>query len=378
MRKKTHEEFVKELEQLNPNIEALGEYQGSYIKIWFRCKIDNFEWESTPHNVLTGRGCPKCSKKNRKTTQYFTDEIKEINPNIEILSEYKSTHTKIKCRCLIDGNIWEAEPSKLLDGRGCPICGQNKRIKCRTKTHDVFVDEIKQINPNITIVSQYLGTDKPIYAKCNIDGYEWKTTPEKLLAGRGCKQCANQKLRLSNDVFIEKLKLILPNIEPISEYFNTNTYIKYRCKQCGLIHKALPYNLLHGYGCPICNISKGENKCLTFFINHKINYISQYKYEDLLGIGGGQLKFDFAIVDNCLKVLGLVEYDGIFHYEKQYDGDRFEVIQIHDKRKNEYCKEHNIPLLRIPYWEYDNVDKLLDEFVINISQPDCEGKNISC
>ena len=378
MWKKTHEEFVKELKQLNPNIEALGEYQGSYIKIWFRCKIDNFEWESTPHNVLTGRGCPKCSKKNRKTTQYFTDEIKEINPNIEILSEYKSTHTKIKCRCLIDGNIWEAEPSKLLNGRGCPICGQNKRIKCRTKTHDVFVDEIKQINPNITIVSQYLGTDKPIYAKCNIDGYEWKTTPEKLLAGRGCKQCANQKLRLSNDVFIEKLKLILPNIEPISEYFNTNTYIKYRCKQCGLIHKALPYNLLHGYGCPICNISKGENKCLTFFINHKINYISQYKYEDLLGIGGGQLKFDFAIVDNCLKVLGLVEYDGIFHYEKQYDGDRFEVIQIHDKRKNEYCKEHNIPLLRIPYWEYDNVDKLLDEFVINISQPDCEGKNISC
>ena len=97
-----------------------------------------------------------------------------------------------------------------------------------------------------------------------------------------------------------------------------------------------------------------------------------------MGIGGGQLKFDFAIVDNCLKVLGLVEYDGIFHYEKQYDGDRFEVIQIHDKRKNEYCKEHNIPLLRIPYWEYDNVDKLLDEFVINISQPDCEGKNISC
>ena len=378
MRKKTHEEFVKELEQLNPNIEALGEYQGSYIKIWFRCKIDNFEWESTPHNVLTGRGCPKCSKKNRKTTQYFTDEIKEINPNIEILSEYKSTHTKIKCRCLIDGNIWEAEPSKLLNGRGCPICGQNKRIKCRTKTHEVFVDEIKQINPNITIVSQYLGTDKPIYAKCNIDGYEWKTTPEKLLAGRGCKQCANQKLRLSNDVFIEKLKLILPNIEPISEYFNTNTYIKYRCKQCGLIHKALPYNLLHGYGCPICNISKGENKCLTFFINHKINYISQYKYEDLLGIGGGQLKFDFAIVDNCLKVLRLVEYDGFFQYEKQYDGDKCEVIQIHDKRKNEYCKEHNIPLLRIPYWEYDNVDKLLDEFVINISQPDCEGKNISC
>ena len=45
MRKKNHEEFVKELEQLNPNIEVLGEYQGAYVKIWFRCKKDNFEWD---------------------------------------------------------------------------------------------------------------------------------------------------------------------------------------------------------------------------------------------------------------------------------------------------------------------------------------------
>ena len=140
----------------------------------------------------------------KKTHQEFIKELEQLNPNIEILSEYKSTHTKIKCRCLIDGNIWEAEPSKLLNGRGCPICGQNKRIKCRTKTHDVFVDEIKQINPNITIVSQYLGTDKPIYAKCNIDGYEWKTTPYRLLQGHKCKECINREMRLSNDDFERK------------------------------------------------------------------------------------------------------------------------------------------------------------------------------
>ena len=263
-------------------------------------------------------------------------------------------------------------------GRGCPICGKNKAGNLRRKTHEFFINEISKINPNIEIISKYTTCDEPIYVKCKIDGYEWKTTPERLLAGRGCKQCANQKLRLSNDDFTAKLKLILPNIEPISEYLNTNTYIKYRCKQCGLIHKALPYNLLHGYGCPICNVSKGENKCLTFFINHQINYIAQYKYEDLLGVGGGQLKFDFAIVNNSLKVLGLVEYDGIFHYEKQYEGDGFERTQTHDKIKNEYCKEHNIPLLRIPYWEYDNIDEILDEFIQNISQPDCEGKKITC
>ena len=308
------------------------------------------------------------SSGKKKTHQEFIQELEQLNPNIEILSEYKSTHTKIKCRCLIDGNIWEAEPSKLLNGRGCPICGQNKRIKCRTKTHDVFVDEIKQINPNITIVSQYLGTDKPIYAKCNIDGYEWKTTPYRLLQGHKCKECINREMRLSNDDFVIRVNQVSPNLQMLDKYFNSNTYIKYKCMDCGLIHKALPSNLLHGYGCPVCNKSKGEKECVNYFISNHIKYISQYMYEDLLGIGGQSLRFDFAIIGDNSNVLGLVEYDGIFHYKKQYDDDGFETTQIHDKRKNEYCKEHNISLLRIPYWEFDNISTILDEFIKKISR----------
>ena len=149
----------------------------------------------------------------KKTHQEFIKELEQLNPNIEILSEYKSTHTKIKCRCLIDGNIWEAEPSKLLMDRGCPICGKNKAGNLRRKTHEFFVNEISKINPNIEIISKYTACDESIYVKCKIDSYEWKTTPERLLAGRGCKQCANQKLRLSNDDFtadffgVEKTKV---------------------------------------------------------------------------------------------------------------------------------------------------------------------------
>lgn len=38
----------------------------------------------------------------------------------------------------------------------------------------------------------------------------------------------------------------------------------------------------------------------------------------------------------------------------------FEITQKHDKIKNTYCKEHNINLLRIPYYEFDNIDTILN------------------
>ena len=35
--------------------------------------------------------------------------------------------------------------------------------------------------------------------------------------------------------------------------------------------------------------------------------------------------------------------------------DTLEIIQNRDKRKNQWAKEHNIPLVRIPYWERDKI-----------------------
>lgn len=35
---------------------------------------------------------------------------------------------------------------------------------------------------------------------------------------------------------------------------------------------------------------------------------------------------------------------------------KFEKTQEHDKIKNEYCKQHNIPLIRIPFTEINNLN----------------------
>lgn len=44
-----------------------------------------------------------------------------------------------------------------------------------------------------------------------------------------------------------------------------------------------------------------------------------------------------------------------------FDDKEFKLTQIRDKIKNKFCEENNINLLRIPYWELDNIKKVLDE-----------------
>ena len=34
-------------------------------------------------------------------------------------------------------------------------------------------------------------------------------------------------------------------------------------------------------------------------------------------------------------------------------------VQYHDAIKNEYCKNHDIPLIRVPYWEKHNIKEFI-------------------
>ena len=302
----------------------------------------------------------------RRTHEEFIDSIAKINPNIKIIGKYVNNHTKIKCMCLVDNHFWETRPQHLLEGSGCPICGRIKARESLVKTEEEFINEMQEINPNIKIIGTYKTARLKIECQCQIDNYIWSATHDSLLSGKGCPKCGGHVPKTTEE-FINQLKNINPNINIIGEYVNAKTKIKCCCLIDGNIWYANPTKLLMGNGCPICNSSKGEKKCADYFIAKNISYIPQFEYSDLLGIRGKTLKFDFAITDNNKKILGLVEYDGEFHYKKQYYNDSYEVGQIHDAKKNHYCYVHNIPLLRIPYWEYNNIDKILDEFIKNIS-----------
>lgn len=299
----------------------------------------------------------------RKTNERFLEELKVANPNIIPLEKYETARKKIDCRCSVCGHIWNVAPRHLLEGQNCPTCArQNANKKLQKMSEEEILLFLN--DKTVSMIGEYHGVSKTTSFKCNVCGYEYTTRPSNIVSdGTGCRKCLHESLKMPHDEFIKRIKTILPNITILSKYNGETNRVMYQCNICGTIHDSLGSNLLRGYGCPVCRISKGEKKCKDYFDTNNIIYKRQYEFDDLLGINGGKLKFDFGILNQQYELLSLVEYDGIFHYEKQYDDDGFEAIQIHDKKKNIYCEKHNIPLLRIPYWEFDNVDTILSNHI---------------
>lgn len=62
-KKLTHEEFVKIIQDINPNIEIIGTYTKSRNPILCRCKICKNE-QITQANNLRYQGCPYSKKIN--------------------------------------------------------------------------------------------------------------------------------------------------------------------------------------------------------------------------------------------------------------------------------------------------------------------------
>ena len=83
--KKTHEQYVEELNSINPNIEIIGEYVNYKTKILHKCRICKYEWLASPASILHNGGCPKCSKVAKKTHEEYVKLLEQINPNIEVI-----------------------------------------------------------------------------------------------------------------------------------------------------------------------------------------------------------------------------------------------------------------------------------------------------
>lgn len=177
-RRKTHEEFINELNIKNPNIEVLGKYINAHIKIKCKCKICGCIWDSIPNNLLRDRGCPecgkvKCSKSRTRTHEQFVNELKNINPNITPLEKYKNVKVKIKCSCNVCRHEWNVIPDSLLRGYGCPKCGIKKCADNNRKSHDEFIKEFNEKNPNaknIRILGKYTNINTTIKCEYLLDG----------------------------------------------------------------------------------------------------------------------------------------------------------------------------------------------------------------
>lgn len=130
--------------------------------------------------------------------------------------------------------------------------------------------------------------------------------------------------------------------------------------ECGRLTEVESSHLKNGHTISCgCIKSKGEREISKILFNKNISFCSEVSFDDLKGYGNGKLRFDFGIIQNG-KISCLIEYNGKQHYEKTggwCTDKEFEIRQINDRRKMEYCQKNNIPLYIIKYDE-DIEDKL--------------------
>lgn len=115
--KMTHEEYISKLAKVNPNIEVIGTYIKSGIKIAHKCKLDDYEWDVTPNNILRGHGCPVCSGRTIGKAPEYKNSI--------FSSEYKEYFSKYLTEEQM--KLYTPHSSKVIKIK-CPDCGKYKNI----------------------------------------------------------------------------------------------------------------------------------------------------------------------------------------------------------------------------------------------------------
>ena len=185
----TQDEFVMRVGRDLSNVDVVGTYVNSSTEVKVKCKKCGYEWTPKANSLLNGRGCPKCKGVKKKTNSEFQEELKKINPNVILLSEYTNNRMHIKVKCADCDYEWSTSPKSLLRGSNCPKCVKRMISMTSAKSDEVFRKELSVINPNVVIWSEYKNNRTHIDVSCKKCGYRWKATPNALLKSKGCPIC---------------------------------------------------------------------------------------------------------------------------------------------------------------------------------------------
>lgn len=203
---------------------------------------------------------------------------------------------------------------------------------------------------------QPLHKNNKVYWKCKCQcGNFTEVTTNDLKSGHikscGCLHNYNNQYNLIGKQF-GKLKVI--------SYYGSDNGKRalYKCKcQCGTEIVVRADSLRQGLTTSCgCIKSIGEENIIKILQANNIQYIHDKVYfTDLINNTGHPLRYDFILLNNN-KPYRLIEFDGEQHQTGwAKDVDSLQKIQKHDQIKNEYAIKNNIPLVRIPYKERDNI-----------------------
>jgi len=353
-------------------------YKNSNTKLEYKCHICNEIYSIDWNSFIKGYRhymCP-ANEDRGKGKRIPYEEVKkyyEDNGYILISETYKNASEKLETICP-NGHIYMSRFSDFKQGYRCPICFHIKKNIDQTFTLDYVKNYILEHGDGDILVSEkYVKCKEKIKILCHTCEKEYAMTFDGFKQGKRCRNCSyvksgkdkSDKLIFSgHNLGEENPNLLLEwdwnknTINPYEICSNSKLSAFWICSKCGESYKT---RIDHRAGksktgCPFCKFSKGELEIKKYLKNFKIDYIPQYQFKDCKH--KKSLPFDFYLTkyNICL------EYSGRQHFcpIDYFGGEKaFNEQKRRDKIKEDYCKNNKIPLMIIPYWEFDNIENIL-------------------
>lgn len=351
------------------------EFVNSSEKLKWICKNCGNEFYASWRQVYSGnkRYCNFCAKSKRfDDFRDYTNAIKLECENREyiLLSEYiHRGHDKFDFICNLhrDYGIQTTTYDRLINrNQGCRYCGIEKRgIK-----HRMDEDKIKALVETKGLIYHGVNydNDDKIEKKVNIEvicpkhkdkGIQIMKYYNLLVSSGQCMYCRGYG-RTQEDLQKE--------LDDMESHIQILRYEKYsepifvKCTRCGHEWMTTGSSLSHGHRCKKCYQSKFEMEVEKILKQYNIEYQYQMLFYECRD--KNPLPFDFYLIDYNT----LIEVDGEGHFipirrtsamTEDEAIENLHIIQYHDSIKTDYCKNNNINLIRIPFWERNNVEDYL-------------------
>ena len=217
------------------------------------------------------------------------------------------------------------------------------------------------------------GENTKVWIKCTEKEYHgsYEISCISFIYGSRCSSCnprGNHKVHPLDSFGYKHFDKVLSwhpdnKISPFRVSPGSDKKYKFICPECGYEWNASIYGVSSGSWCPQCASSKGEQKISSWLRLNNIDFIPQKEFDGLLGLGGGNLSYDFYLPDYNL----LIEYQGEQHetFIKGIHGeiDVFYRQQEHDRRKREYAYRNEYSLFEIWYYDFDNIEEMLNTYI---------------
>ena len=283
----------------------------------------------------------------------------------------------VQWKCLCDcGNYTIVEPYNLKSGH-VTSCGCNRKGHFIKRQDDLFIG---QTFGYLTVIKRH---DNDDFWDCMCKCGEYTVVKGTNLVMGITKSCGcYQREQVRKASLLDLTGCKFGKLTAVKQVENNKyNHTQWLCKcDCGgsIITETirLRYGKVNSCGCIKSN---GERKINLLLQKNNIKFIPQYSPDDFTFTGSNRHgNFDFGILNNNI-LSYLIEYDGSFHYGYSNSGwnteEHYEKVHDRDVQKNTYCLNKKIPLIRIPYYIYDELsidDLLLETSKYIITAPDME------